>query len=84
MCTEAKHSSSQSYFSFGNTPDTVICSGKQHGTSQSTCLLYNTRWHGHLFSLQAVNTAKDTFANGVRMYTSHRRKYVRHLISENK
>jgi len=54
----------------------------RHFTEHLSLLQYALVWS--FVRLHGVNTAKDTFANGVRMYTSHRRKYVRHLISESK
>lgn len=54
----------------------------RHFTEHLSSLQYALAWS--FVRLYGVNTAKDTFANGVRMYTSLRRKYVRHLISESK
>jgi uncharacterized protein with WD repeat len=84
MRKEAKHSSSRSYFSLGNTPDTVkfFWETTRHITEHLCLLQYALAWS--FVRLHGVHTAKDTFANGVRMYTSHRRTYVRHFISERK
>lgn len=54
----------------------------RHFTEHLSLLQYALAWS--FVRLHGVDAAKDTFANGVRMYTSHRRKYVRHLISESK